>query len=152
MRTLPTSSVHRGENIAVELDANDCKQRSKKGPLLGINAYNYAQNNSLMLTDPSGRSSIFGWLLVAMFPLPSLILMNTTDIFQKNFGFTSGDIRSYNKVAITIVIFAAAAFTGGAAAGAVGGLTGAVVGGIVGGITGGVGFPALGLGDSHEGF
>lgn len=81
--------------------------------------------------------------------------MNTSDFFQRNFDFTSGDKRAYNQVVITAAIIAASIYTGGAAAGGVGGINGAIAGGIVGGATGAVigavGYPALGLGDSHEG-
>lgn len=90
------------------------------------------------------------------FPALSLIAMNTTDFFQKNFDFTSGDIKNFNSVALTAAIIGAAVLTGGAAGAAFGGglagaFAGAVVGAITGAVIGSVGFPALGLGDSHEG-
>lgn len=129
-------------------------------PISLINKYVYADNSPLMFTDPTGRSSIFGWLAIALNPALSLFLLNTTDVFQKNFGFTEGDKMAVNFAAITTVIIVAAVVTGGAAgayfagwggsaAGAAG--AGAVVGAITGAAIGMIGFPALGLGSAADG-
>lgn len=125
-------------------------------PISFVNKYIYADNSPIMMRDPSGRSSIWGWVMAAMAPITSLILMNTTNFFQSNFDFTAGDIKAVNFAAVTAAIIGLSIITGGAAGSAFGGgllgvFAGATVGAITGAVIGSVGFPALGLGDSQEG-
>lgn len=125
-------------------------------PISFVNKYIYADNSPIMMRDPSGRSSIWGWVMAAMAPITSLILMNTTNFFQSNFDFTAGDIKAVNFAAVTVAIIGLSIITGGAAGAAVGGGwagagVGAAVGAITGAAVGAIGFPALGLGSAKQG-
>ncbi|GIL16324.1 MAG: hypothetical protein BroJett040_00750 [Oligoflexia bacterium] len=127
-----------------------------QNPTSVINAYSYVGNLPTLATDPSGTSSFFGWILAAAFPIQSLILMNTTNFFQSNFGFSRGDIRAFNSASLAAIIIAASILTGGAAGTAVGGGwagagAGALAGAATGAIIGAIGYPALGLGTTRQG-
>jgi len=77
-----------------------------------LSKYIYAENNPKMFMDPSGRANILGWILAFAFPIQSLIAMNTTDLFQTNFGFSEGDIKGFNTLVIVAAIIAIAVSSG----------------------------------------
>jgi len=95
----------------------DPRPGSIGSPMSIVNRYAYASNNPILMVDPTGTSSIFGWIVAALLPIQSLVAMNTSDFFQTNFGFTGGDIKAYNAANVAAAIIGLTIATGGSGAG-----------------------------------